>query len=67
MISYGLPAESAYSDTEKIKEELHYATDIYKKIGCLVINVANKSIEETATLILESMDIEPAEVDTIQD
>lgn len=67
MISYGLPAESAYSDTDKIKEELQYASDIYKKIGCLVINVANKSIEETATLILESVDIEPAKVDTIQD
>ncbi len=38
-----------------------------KKIGCLEINVANKSIEETATLILESLDLEPAEVDTIRD
>lgn len=67
MISYGLPAESAYSDTEKIKAELKYADDIYQKIGCLVINVANKSIEETSTLILESLDLEPAEVDTIKD
>lgn len=67
MISYGLPAESAYSDTDKIKAELKYADDIYKKIGCLVINVANKSIEETATLILESLNLEPAEVDTIKD
>lgn len=67
MISYGLPAESAYSDTEKIKQELEYADEIYKKIGCLKINVANKSIEETATLILESLNLEPAEVDTIRD
>ncbi|KRK98156.1 hypothetical protein FD04_GL001134 [Secundilactobacillus odoratitofui DSM 19909 = JCM 15043] len=67
MISYGLPAESAYSDTEKIKAELKYADEIYQKIGCLEINVANKSIEETATLILESLDLEPAEVDTIRD
>jgi len=56
MISYGLPANSAYSDTDKISEELAYAQDIYKKIGCLVIDVSNKSIEETATLIMESVD-----------
>lgn len=58
MISYGLPANSAYSDTTKIKEELAYAQRIYKKIGCLVIDVANKSIEETATLIMESLDFD---------
>ncbi|MDT6980509.1 pyruvate, water dikinase regulatory protein [Levilactobacillus zymae] len=56
MISYGLPADSAYSDTGKIQEELDYAQKIYKKIGCLVIDVSNKSIEETATLIMESVD-----------
>lgn len=67
MISYGLPAESDYSDTTKIKAELEYADTIYRKIGCLEINVANKSIEETATLILESLNLEPAEVDTIKD
>ncbi|MTV81250.1 pyruvate, water dikinase regulatory protein [Secundilactobacillus folii] len=67
MISYGLPAGGAYSDTEKIKAELKYADDIYRKLGCLEINVANKSIEETATLILESLNLEPAEVDTIKD
>ncbi|PWG00766.1 pyruvate, water dikinase regulatory protein [Levilactobacillus bambusae] len=56
MISYGLPVESAYSDTHKIQEELDYADQIYKKIGCLVIDVSNKSIEETATIIMESLD-----------
>lgn len=67
MISYGLPAESAYSDAEKIKAELKYADEIYKKIGCLVINVSNKSIEETATLILENLNLQPTEIDTIKD
>lgn len=56
MLSYGLPADSAYSDTAKITEELAYAQKLYKKIGCLVIDVSNKSIEETATLIMESVD-----------
>ncbi|QMU07567.1 pyruvate, water dikinase regulatory protein [Levilactobacillus suantsaii] len=56
MISYGLPADGAYSDTQKISEELAYAKKLYQKIGCLVIDVSNKSIEETATLIMESLD-----------
>ncbi len=29
-----------------------------KKLGCLTINVANKSIEETATIILESLNLD---------
>ncbi|WP_046871079.1 pyruvate, water dikinase regulatory protein [Pediococcus damnosus] len=58
MISYGLNPESSYSNTEGIKHELSYANDVFKKIGCLVINTSNKSIEETATLIMESLDVD---------
>lgn len=56
MISYGLNPESSYSNTEGIKLELEYADEIFKRIGCLVINTSNKSIEETATLIMESLE-----------
>jgi regulator of PEP synthase PpsR (kinase-PPPase family) len=55
MVQYGLNPDTMYSNTDKIKAELDYADKIFKKIGCLVINVANKSIEETATLITESL------------
>jgi len=55
MVQYGLNPDTMYSNTDKIKEELASADKIFKKIGCLVINVANKSIEETATLITESL------------
>ncbi|MFB9769544.1 pyruvate, water dikinase regulatory protein [Lactiplantibacillus modestisalitolerans] len=55
MVQYGLNPDTLYSNTDKIRQELDYADDIFKKIGCLVINVANKSIEETATLITESL------------
>ncbi|KRM59412.1 pyruvate, water dikinase regulatory protein [Secundilactobacillus malefermentans] len=58
MISYGLPKESAYSDTTQIKQELEYAHKLYKKLGCLIINVSNKSIEETASVVMESLDID---------
>lgn len=58
MLSYGLNADTPYSDTDNIKKELAYAKKLYKKIGCLTINVANKSIEETATIILESLNLD---------
>jgi len=57
MVQYGLNPDTVYSNTDKIKDELAYADDVFKKLGCLVINVANKSIEETATLITESLNI----------
>ncbi|MBO0476867.1 kinase/pyrophosphorylase [Vagococcus sp. DIV0080] len=58
MRSYGLRPNTAYSDIDKIKEELKFADDLYKKIGCLIINVAQKSIEETASIILSELGLE---------
>ncbi|MBO0419038.1 MAG: pyruvate, water dikinase regulatory protein [Vagococcus fluvialis] len=58
MRSYGLRPNTAYSDIEKIREELKFADDLYKKIGCLIINVAQKSIEETASIILSELGLE---------
>lgn len=55
--AYGLDLDSAYSDLDKIKEELAYAEALYQKLGCIVINVASLSIEETASLILEALDL----------
>jgi regulator of PEP synthase PpsR (kinase-PPPase family) len=55
MISYGLNPESSYSNMDSINKELQSADELFKKIGCLVINTANKSIEETATIIMESL------------
>ncbi len=36
---------------ERIKEELKYAEEIMDRIGCPVIDVSNKAVEETANLI----------------
>ncbi|KRL04307.1 pyruvate, water dikinase regulatory protein [Liquorilactobacillus oeni] len=55
LVTYGLNPETNYSNLENIEAELKFAEKLYKKIGCLVINVSNKSIEETATLITESL------------
>lgn len=52
MISYGMNPETYYSNTDRIEAEIYYAQKLYKEIGCKVINVANKSIEETAGNII---------------
>lgn len=51
--SMGLNTDANYASLERIIAELEYADQIMKQIGCPVINVANKAIEETATLILK--------------
>jgi len=55
MLSYGLDADTPYSDTNRIQDEIDYADELYKKIGCKIINVANKSIEETAGNIINHL------------
>ncbi|MBT2677998.1 kinase/pyrophosphorylase [Bacillus sp. ISL-35] len=49
----GLGARANYASYERILEELDYAEKIMKRVGCPVINVSNKAIEETAGLILD--------------
>ena len=58
MISYGLNPDTTYSNMDSINKELASAQALYKKLGCYVINVAHRSIEETAALILEHLGID---------
>lgn len=58
MRAYGLDPDTAYSDIDKIKAELVFASELYEKLGCVVINVATLSIEETASIILNALDLE---------
>lgn len=53
--SMGLNAESNYASMERIFEELDYADRIIKRIGCPIIDVSNKAIEETANLIIHTL------------
>ncbi len=54
--SLGLPQNSNYANLSRILDELEYADKIIRKIGCPVINVSNKAIEETADIILSLME-----------
>lgn len=52
MISYGLDPDTIYSNKERIQSEIDYAHKLYSQLDCKVINVASKSIEETAGIII---------------
>ncbi|PYZ92294.1 phosphoenolpyruvate synthase regulatory protein [Salipaludibacillus keqinensis] len=54
----GLTSGATYARYERILEELDYADKIIKRIGCPVINVSNKAVEETAHYIIEVLKIE---------
>jgi regulator of PEP synthase PpsR (kinase-PPPase family) len=49
----GLAGNAVYADVNRIKQELEYADKIMERIGCLVIDVSNKAVEETASLVMD--------------
>lgn len=49
----GLGDTANYADLCRIEEELDYARAIMQRLHCMIINVSNRAIEETASLILE--------------
>ena len=55
MISYGMDPETPYSSKERIRKEIEYAEELYKKLDCQIINVSSKSIEETSAIIIDSL------------
>lgn len=48
----GLELNADYASLSRIQEELDYANGIMKKVGCPVIDVTNKSVEESASEVL---------------
>ena len=51
----GVSGDSDYTDEIQIFEELEYALEIMEKLGCPIIDVQNKAVEETAELIIGIM------------
>lgn len=51
----GLPSGASYADIERIEHELKYSTEIMERLGCRIIDVTDKAIEETAGLIMDSL------------
>lgn len=51
LIALGLTSDASYAQEERILEELAYAESIMNQIDCKQIDVSNKAVEETASLI----------------
>ncbi|BDG61371.1 pyruvate, water dikinase regulatory protein [Caldinitratiruptor microaerophilus] len=49
----GLRADANYANLDRIMQELQYAEEVYRRLGCPVIDVTNKAVEETAVRVLE--------------
>lgn len=49
----GLSIDSDYVNMERISAEYEYAWTIMRKLECTVIDVSNKSVEETAAYVLD--------------
>ena len=49
----GVLGYSEYNDMNKILDELDYAEKVAKRIGCPVIDVSHKAVEETANTIMQ--------------
>lgn len=49
----GMSSDANYATTERILKEIDYADNIMKRIGCPVIDVSNKAIEETTGKIMQ--------------
>lgn len=48
----GVRNRNSYANEDRIYEEITFASKVFQKIGCPVINVASKAIEETASIIM---------------
>lgn len=53
--SLGLNNNANYASIERINLELEYSKKIMEKLNCIVIDVSNKAVEETAGIVMDYM------------
>ncbi|WP_138159273.1 pyruvate, water dikinase regulatory protein [Peptoniphilus catoniae] len=51
--SLGLSGNAKYANLDRIKEELSYSKQIMEELGCIVIDVSDRAMEETAGIIID--------------
>lgn len=51
----GLPTGASYADIARIEQELHHSLSVMERLGCRIIDVTDKAIEETAGVIIDSL------------
>ncbi len=52
LLTLGLDDNAIYANIERIRREIEYFDRITEKIGCKIIDVTNKAVEETANIII---------------
>lgn len=55
LLSLGLRDDANYAKVSRIEQEIEHFYDVTSKIGCTVINVTNRAVEETANVILSQL------------
>lgn len=53
--SLGLGDQAIYANIRRIHEELEFFDKVVNRIGCPVVDVSNKAVEETANIIMQSI------------
>jgi regulator of PEP synthase PpsR (kinase-PPPase family) len=51
----GMPQETNYGMREHVREEIEYANELFRQRGWPVVDVTGRAIEETAIIILETL------------
>lgn len=51
----GLKNSANYASVDRIQSELEYSLDIMMDLGCEIIDVSTRAIEETASIVIEQM------------
>ncbi len=51
----GLGNDANYANLGRIQEEIEYSKRVMEELGCIVVDVSHKAIEETAGIIIEHM------------
>jgi regulator of PEP synthase PpsR (kinase-PPPase family) len=49
----GVGGDSEYTDLSRIITELSHARSIYNEMGCYVVDVTDRAVEETASMVME--------------
>ncbi|ARI77033.1 pyruvate, water dikinase regulatory protein [Halobacillus mangrovi] len=53
--SLGLGSQASYANIDRIEQEIQHFNRVVDRIGCDVIDVSNKAVEETANVIMNKL------------
>lgn len=53
LLALGLKEDASYAKVDRIEQEIEFFNKVVDRMGCNVIDVTNKAVEETANLIID--------------